>query len=213
MGDALGKFLTTDPKTDSFDHTTFVRILVDMDIIADFLATMELSVKDSIWTQNLDYEWFPFRCRSFFSLGHLAFDFQMVKKQIKGMVSWWKDFNLENLVVYGLEENDSENVAVSLKVAMEENSCEDAPSPIILANFSNNMVGNGDASSPRSSSLKQNQNTSNKDSVEILLPIHLDENVDPNSGEGWKVVNNKKKGKSASSPTKISLRSQEGFTK
>ncbi|KAH9327992.1 hypothetical protein KI387_000100, partial [Taxus chinensis] len=112
-GDVVGKFVFVDPRIDSFDHTTFTRILVDMDMTADFLTILEMKVMDSTWTQNLDFEGLPFRYQTCFSLGHLASDCQIVKKPIKGRVSWWKDFNPDNLVVdaqednYGFDNDDS----------------------------------------------------------------------------------------------------------
>ncbi|KAH9303845.1 hypothetical protein KI387_008249, partial [Taxus chinensis] len=52
------------------------------------------------------------------------------------------DFNPDNLVVYGLVDNDSENVSISLKDELEEKLCEDAPSPTILAKISNQNTFN-----------------------------------------------------------------------
>ncbi|KAH9323909.1 hypothetical protein KI387_018548, partial [Taxus chinensis] len=144
------------------------------------------------------------------ALGHLAPDCQMVKKRIKGRVSWWKDFKLDNLVVFGLEDNDSDNVSVGHKENQEEILCEATPSPTNLAK-KNHMEGKHGASSIRSLSSKVNQIYKNKVALEIQLPVHLDKNVDPNMGNRWKVVNNKEKGKTGSSPTTMSLRSQKGL--
>ncbi|KAH9289844.1 hypothetical protein KI387_033961, partial [Taxus chinensis] len=107
MGNVVGKFLVVDPWTESYDNTTFARILVDMDMNVDFLAALELKVLDSTWTQSLDFEGLPFRCRTCFSLGHLAADCHIIKKSIKRRVSWWKDFNPDNLVVEAHVDNNA----------------------------------------------------------------------------------------------------------
>ncbi|KAH9324523.1 hypothetical protein KI387_004701, partial [Taxus chinensis] len=122
------KFLGVDPRTESYDHTTYARILVDMDMMTDFLATMELKVRDLTWIQNLDYEGVPFRFQTCFAPGHLASDCHIIKKQFKGQISWWKDFNLDNLTVYADEDKSiskvSDNHLESLVVEQDKTIAE-----------------------------------------------------------------------------------------
>lgn len=63
-----------DDATSSMDHTTFVCILVDIDISSPLPGDVVLMVGDRPWTQLLDFEGLPFRCRKCFSMGHHASD-------------------------------------------------------------------------------------------------------------------------------------------
>ncbi|KAH9320880.1 hypothetical protein KI387_015519, partial [Taxus chinensis] len=71
----------------------------DMNTLMDFPASIDLLVEDRIWTQNLDYEGFPFKSRTFFSLGHLAVDYNNGKKHASRHTSWWKNADPSLLVV------------------------------------------------------------------------------------------------------------------
>lgn len=85
--------------------------------------------------------------------------------------------------------------------------CEVSPSPIVKV--SNHLDGKGAGSSmPQSPCPKQIQSPKNKVVLEIWLPVHPDENVDPSGGDGWQMVNSKKKGKGRGSHLKMNLRSQ-----
>ncbi|KAH9307840.1 hypothetical protein KI387_035751, partial [Taxus chinensis] len=182
---------------------------------ADFLATMELKVRDLIWTQNLDYEGLPFRCRICFALGHLVAECNVVKKQIKGRVSWWKDFNLENLTVAAEMDNDSEelgsyigNQGKEKDMIVEEIKVTNLGTTDSLSTLPVNDAEKGVA--PLLPSISLVSPSQNIASLEISLPINPYENVDHTWGEGWRTVNNKKRGKFGQLPLKMSLRSHKG---
>ncbi|KAH9291966.1 hypothetical protein KI387_042845, partial [Taxus chinensis] len=185
----------------------------------DFLATMELKVRDFTWTQNLYYESLPFRCRSCFALGHLVADCHIVKKQIKGRVSWWKDFNPKNLTVEAEEENNVTQIldnhigdlgkekVRAMKEMNVKNLSEIATLPYLPVNDPHVVDKGISPLSPHVSLFSPDQSSI---SLEISLPINPEENVDPNWGEGWKLVNNKKRGKDVYEPLLMSLRSRKG---
>ncbi|KAH9313875.1 hypothetical protein KI387_022502, partial [Taxus chinensis] len=165
-----------------------------MDMMVDLPATMELKVRDFIWTQNLDYEGLPFRCRTFFTLGHLVVDCHIVKKQIKGRVSWWKDFNPENLTVEAEEDNDVSNVLDSHigKLGKEKDMVLEGVKNLNEAvNFPtfpiNEPIVADKGVIPLSPPVSLCSPDLNIASLKISIPINPDENADPNWGEGWQM--------------------------
>ncbi|KAH9329637.1 hypothetical protein KI387_001745, partial [Taxus chinensis] len=132
---------------------------VDMNTSMDFHVFVDLLVEDRIWTQNLDYEGFPFRCRTFFSLGNLAVDCNNGKKNASRHTSWWKNVDPSLLVVDNHSDSKSEDGSANedLDLVEEEdpplsNNVEDtcevgtSPSPLGIQSDNNNME-NGLASS------------------------------------------------------------------
>ncbi|KAH9297077.1 hypothetical protein KI387_028759 [Taxus chinensis] len=89
----------------------------------------------------------------------------------------------DNLTIYGPENDDLDNVVASLKDNQEEKLGEDGSCPTSLDKM-NHMVSLSVDSLMRPLSPNWNQNPINKDVLEILLPIHQDENVDLNASEG-----------------------------
>lgn len=53
-------------------HSTFARILVDMDSFKGLPAKIVINSSKGCGTQTLDYEGIPFRCRRCFKIGHMA---------------------------------------------------------------------------------------------------------------------------------------------
>ncbi|GLJ49864.1 hypothetical protein SUGI_1059620 [Cryptomeria japonica] len=72
VGDALGDFLKVDVESSDIFHSTFVCILVDLDISNGLPAEILLNSSKGSWVQSLDYEGIPFRYRRCFKIGHLA---------------------------------------------------------------------------------------------------------------------------------------------
>jgi len=77
IGNAIGKFYCRCPETEEYARTTYARIYVEMDFIAEFPTEIHLTSKDYVWNQKLDYECVLFRCRSCFETGHLAKNFPL----------------------------------------------------------------------------------------------------------------------------------------
>lgn len=82
-------------------HTTFARILVDIDISLPLPGDVVLMVGDRPWTQLLNFEGLPFRCRKCFSTGHLASDCSISRH--KGAATWWKDATVDHLTIHAAE--------------------------------------------------------------------------------------------------------------
>ncbi|XP_057815843.2 uncharacterized protein LOC131029395 [Cryptomeria japonica] len=62
IGNTIGRFLKINDAKPSMGHSTFARILIDIDISLPLLGDVVLMVGDRPWTQLLDYEGLPFRC-------------------------------------------------------------------------------------------------------------------------------------------------------
>lgn len=61
-----------DEATSDILHPTFVQILVEMDISKGLPEKICLASPRESWTQLLDYEGIPFRCRKCHLTGHVA---------------------------------------------------------------------------------------------------------------------------------------------
>ena len=56
IGNAIGKFYYRCPKTKEYARTTYARICVEMDFNARFPAEINITSKEYVWNQKLDYE-------------------------------------------------------------------------------------------------------------------------------------------------------------
>jgi len=72
IGNAIGKFYCRCSETKEHSRTTYSHICVEMDFNTGLPAEINLTSKDYVWNQKLDYESVLFRCRSYFETGHLA---------------------------------------------------------------------------------------------------------------------------------------------
>lgn len=88
VGDALGDFLMVDDKPSDILHSTFARILVDIDVSKGLLVEIVLKSSKGCWVQSLDYEGYLFRYRRCFKTGHAAAQCRLEKKTIAA--SWSK---------------------------------------------------------------------------------------------------------------------------
>lgn len=69
VGNSLGRFLGVDAGSLGFLHTTYDRILVEMDMMKALPAGLSLKSANGSWLQLVDYEGIPFRC---FQMRHMA---------------------------------------------------------------------------------------------------------------------------------------------
>lgn len=60
--DSFRKFLVVDEGSLGFQHTTFSRILVEMDVTKKLPVDLFLKFREGNWLQSMDYEGIPFRC-------------------------------------------------------------------------------------------------------------------------------------------------------
>lgn len=88
VGDALGDFLMVDEDSYDIFHSTFARILADLDISNGLPAENLLNSSKGSWVQSLDYEGVLFRCRRCFKTGHATELCGFEKKATKA--TWWK---------------------------------------------------------------------------------------------------------------------------
>lgn len=96
VGDALGDFLLVDAATSNILHSTFARILVEMDVSKGLPAEILIKTSKGSWIQSLDYEGIPFRCRRCFKTGHAAAQCGFEKK---ASTSWWKGASQQHYTV------------------------------------------------------------------------------------------------------------------
>ena len=72
IGEALGDFCMVDPQSFEHYHSTYARILVDIDVSKGLPAELLLYHSKGSWTQLIDYEGLPCRCKNCFNTCHLA---------------------------------------------------------------------------------------------------------------------------------------------
>lgn len=83
------------------EHTTFSRILVDIDISAPLPGDVVLMVGDRPWSQPLDFEGLPFRYKRCFSTGHLPSGCS--SPQHKGVSTRWMNATTNHLTVHATD--------------------------------------------------------------------------------------------------------------
>ncbi|KAH9301373.1 hypothetical protein KI387_012956, partial [Taxus chinensis] len=129
------------------------------------------------------------------------------------------DFNLQNLTIEDEEDNDASNVLDSdignlgkeKDKVIEEMNVKNLSANVTLPILPVNEPYIADKGvTPLSSLVSLCDPDLNLVSLEISLPINPDENVNPNWGEGWKMVNYKKRGKYGIVPLNMFLRSYKG---
>lgn len=84
---------------ESYDlyHSTFARILVEIDVSKGLPAEVLLKSSRGSWIQSLDYEGVPFRCRRCFKIGHAAAQCGFEKKT--KTTTWWNGASLQHYMV------------------------------------------------------------------------------------------------------------------
>ncbi|XP_057833889.2 uncharacterized protein LOC131044554 [Cryptomeria japonica] len=97
IGNSLGKFLLIDDGSLNLLHTTFARVLVEMDTSMGLPSEISISTSKGVWLQSMDYEGIPFRCRRCLKTGHNVDS--CAKRRVKSLASWWKDVTPQSYVM------------------------------------------------------------------------------------------------------------------
>ncbi|KAH9318671.1 hypothetical protein KI387_020440, partial [Taxus chinensis] len=97
IGDTLGSCVAVDDKTSIQTHTTYARILVDLDTSKCLPAEINLQIGARLWVQRIDYERLAFRCRRCFQTGHVTDGCEHSKRKTK--TAWWRDSLPEHLTI------------------------------------------------------------------------------------------------------------------
>ncbi|KAH9330646.1 hypothetical protein KI387_002754, partial [Taxus chinensis] len=105
IGDTLGSCVAVDDKTSIQTHTTYARILVDLDTSKCLPAEINLQIGARLWVQRIDYERLAFRCRRCFQTGHVTDDCEHSKRKTK--TAWWRDSLPEHLTIDSNPAKDS----------------------------------------------------------------------------------------------------------
>lgn len=113
-GDALGDFLMVDDESSGILHSTYARILVEINVSKGLPAEVLLKSSKGSWVQSLDYEGIPFRCRRCFNTGHSAAHCGFEKKT--KTTTWWKGASQQH---YTVEKKADQNKSFSDVVASE----------------------------------------------------------------------------------------------
>lgn len=71
IGNALGRFYTGDYQRERQGLYTYARFCVELDLSKGLPEYINLKIKDSVWTQYIEYENTAFRCRHCHLKGHL----------------------------------------------------------------------------------------------------------------------------------------------
>ncbi|XP_059075127.1 uncharacterized protein LOC131875118 [Cryptomeria japonica] len=112
IGDAIGSFIMVD--NDSFElyHTTFARILVELEVSKGLLAEIAINSSLGSWVQSLDYEGIPFRCRRCFKTDHVLGNCGLAKKNL--VASWWLRASFQHYTVKKSSETFNESLGVGV---------------------------------------------------------------------------------------------------
>jgi hypothetical protein len=77
IDNTLGSFVKISEVTKSTRYISYARICVYMNVAGALPESIVVSYQDDEWTQPLDYEHIPFRCRKCHIHGHLFRDFPL----------------------------------------------------------------------------------------------------------------------------------------
>ena len=89
IGESLGDFLYVDSITSNFLHSTYARLLVEMDLSKGLPEQVCLDSSHGSWTLSLDYEGVPFCCRKCLKTSHISTRCVVGKSSSKHPPSWW----------------------------------------------------------------------------------------------------------------------------
>jgi hypothetical protein len=81
IGNTLGSFIKISEITKVAKYTSYAWICVYMNVAGALPDAVTIAYQDNEWTQTVDYEHIPFRCRKCHAHGHLYRDFLMNIKQ------------------------------------------------------------------------------------------------------------------------------------
>lgn len=208
MGEALGDFLQVDDESSDIFHSTFARILVEMDVSKGLPAEVVLKSSKGSWIQSLDYEGIPFRCRRCFKIGHATAPCEFEKKAKKA--TWWNGASQHYTVEkksdqhrsffevvasesqgLGTSSQDAPNDGAAMASPIEQVTRSLAASPGVSATTSM-FGGSSDKSLPT-------QRNNDEISKTMAAGIHLQDNRElawldkaTQLEEGWIIVKGKK---------------------
>lgn len=123
VGEALGDFLMVGVESSDLPHSTYARILVDIDSSKGLPAEIKLSTAKGFWIQPLDYEGIPFRCRRCFKTGHVVAKCDLEKVKLKKPSSWWKGDSSQHYMVF---KSSSQTVGHDLPINVSKVSVVDS---------------------------------------------------------------------------------------
>ena len=83
ISEALGDFRMDDSQSFEHFHSTYARILVDIDVSKSLPAEIILNHSKSSWNHSLDYEGLTFRCKKCFNIGYMAAKCEIGKSRNK----------------------------------------------------------------------------------------------------------------------------------
>ncbi|GLJ31024.1 hypothetical protein SUGI_0620490 [Cryptomeria japonica] len=92
VGEALGDFLMVDVESPDILHSTYARILVDIDASKGLPTKIKLSTPKGFWI--------PFRCRRCFKNGHVVAKCDLEKVKVKKPSSWWEGTSSQHYMVF-----------------------------------------------------------------------------------------------------------------
>jgi hypothetical protein len=74
IGNTIGVYVKSSEATKQRRYTSYARICVYLNISKPLPGSIALEYHDEEWSQTIDYEHIPFRCRKFHEHGHLFRD-------------------------------------------------------------------------------------------------------------------------------------------
>ena len=74
IGNSLGEYIKMSEGTKNGHYISYARICAYSDVSGTLPVAINLNFRDETWTQAVDYEHTPFRCRKFHEHGHLFRD-------------------------------------------------------------------------------------------------------------------------------------------
>lgn len=72
FGNSLGEFLMIDEGFSNLLHSTYARMLVEMEVSKSLPEEISIKTSKGCWAQPLDYEGVPFRYRRCFQTSHIV---------------------------------------------------------------------------------------------------------------------------------------------
>ena len=208
IGNAIGKFYCRCPETEEYARTTYARICVEMDFSAGFPAEINLTSKDYVWNQKLDYESVLFRCRSCFETGHLAKNCPKASeknfaRKNHHRSTWWEGAQKEHYTV--IKEEYSRENSESQEIKEEGNNSQskqgESPPQQINSYEDLNTAENKSSFNSKADLLNQTSPTIDREAKTPMSqePEEMKEMQDKGS---WKTIEKKKKATSPISPRK-----------
>lgn len=137
IGNALGVFLYVDSDTSDIFHSTCARFLVELDVSKGLPKAICLDSPRGSWTQMLDFEGIPFRCRNCHLTGHIAARCDAGKSKSRRPPTWWTGVSSKH---YKVRQPLVDSVVSEAEFSPAVSEAEDSPdvseadvSPVVLS--------------------------------------------------------------------------------